>query len=164
VPERFLGNWITKCKHLGRITDELYTRVVNAAIARREKRGSKDTFIDKVLDYKEYNFSFHELLYLTGSVLDAGTDTTAASVMNMIQLMCVYPDVLKRAQAEIDAVIGEERSPVWNDFANLPIINQLVKEGQRFRPVTPIGFPHKLDEGNRTYPPKSHFEHLITGH
>ncbi|PTD02528.1 Cytochrome P450 monooxygenase patH [Fusarium culmorum] len=146
VPERFLGNWRTLCTDLGDATDKLYTSILQEVIERRKIKGPRDTFADKVLDLKEREFSFHELMYLTGSVLDAGTDTTAATLMNMIQLACVYPGVLTRAHAEIDMVVGEERTPTWDDFPKLPFINQLIKETHRLRTVSPITFPHKLLE------------------
>ncbi|KAK2682035.1 hypothetical protein RAB80_003828 [Fusarium oxysporum f. sp. vasinfectum] len=93
--------------------------------------------------FLEYDFSFHELMYLTGSVLDAGTDTASSVLITLIQMLCAYPEILKRAHAEINMVVVEDRTPVWDDFAKLPYINQLIKETQRLRPATPIAFPHK---------------------
>ncbi|EXM15828.1 hypothetical protein RAB80_003813 [Fusarium oxysporum f. sp. vasinfectum] len=146
VPERFLGNWRTLCIDLGEATDKLYTSILQAVIERRKIKGPRDTFTDKALDLEEHEFSFHQLMYLTGSILDAGTDTTAATLMNMIQLVCIYPGVLTRAHAEIDMVVSEERTPAWDDFPKLPFINQLIKETHRLRTVSPITFPHKLLE------------------
>uniref|UniRef100_A0A4E9E815 Cytochrome P450 n=1 Tax=Gibberella zeae TaxID=5518 RepID=A0A4E9E815_GIBZA len=83
---------------------------------------------------------------ILGAVLDAGTDTTSSVLITLIQMLCAYPDCLKRAHAEIDMVVGDERTPVWDDFAKLPYINQLMKETQRIRPATPISFPHKVLE------------------
>lgn len=52
-----------------------------------------------------------------------------------------------RAQAEIDAAIDDDRSPEWSDFAKLPYINMIIKESHRWRPVSPLGVPHALGEG-----------------
>jgi cytochrome P450 family 619 len=52
-----------------------------------------------------------------------------------------------KAQAEIDAVVGEGRSPTWEDYASLPYVAATVKEAMRWRPVTPLAFPHCLAEG-----------------
>ena len=54
-----------------------------------------------------------------------------------------------RAQAEIDAVIGYDRSPQWSDFPKLPYINMMIKEAHRWRPVLPLGVVHGLSEGER---------------
>ena len=60
--------------------------------------------------------------------------------------MAAYPDVQKKAQAEIDSVMGEDRSPTWQDYQQLPYVAQCVKETMRWRPVTPLTFPHALAE------------------
>ncbi|KAL2061086.1 hypothetical protein VTL71DRAFT_9138 [Oculimacula yallundae] len=146
VPERFLGNWVTLCTDLQKASDKLYTSILEAVIERRKNQATQDTFVDRCLDNKEYEFSFHELMYITGAVLDAGTDTTSSILITLIQMLCAYPDCLKRAHAEIDMVVGEGRTPVWDDFPKLPFVNQLIKETQRFRPATPIAFPHKALE------------------
>ncbi|PTD02296.1 Cytochrome P450 monooxygenase yanC [Fusarium culmorum] len=143
VPERFLGNWVTLCTDLGKASDNLYMSILESVIERRKTKAPRDTFADRCLDNKEYEFSLHELMYLTGAVLDAGTDTTSSVLITLIQMLCAYPDCLKRAHAEIDMVVGDERTPVWDDFAKLPYINQLMKETQRIRPATPISFPIK---------------------
>ena len=53
--------------------------------------------------------------------------------------MAMYPDVQKKAQAEIDAVIGRDRLPDLNDMDSLPFINAIVKETLRWQPVVPMG-------------------------
>ena len=56
------------------------------------------------------------------------------------------PEIQRKAQAEIDAVVGPDRSPVWKDYSRLPYVAQCVKEAMRWRPVTPLAFPHALAE------------------
>jgi len=54
----------------------------------------------------------------------------------------LYPDVQKKAQAELDSVIGRERLPTLEDRPNLPFIDAVCKEVLRWRPATPLGtFP-----------------------
>ncbi len=56
------------------------------------------------------------------------------------------PEIQRKAQKQIDDVCGEDRSPNWSDYANLPYVAQCVKESMRWRPVTPLAFPHALAE------------------
>ena len=56
--------------------------------------------------------------------------------------MVVYPDVQKRAQAELDVVVGRSRVPTFGDFQHLHYIRAIVKEVLRWRPVGPAGLPH----------------------
>ena len=53
--------------------------------------------------------------------------------------MTMYPDAQRRAQAEIDAVVGNERLPTMFDRESLPYIDALVKEVFRWNPVAPLG-------------------------
>ena len=56
--------------------------------------------------------------------------------------MVTYPDVQKRAQEEIDSVVGRTRIPTFADLPHLPYIRAMVKEALRWRPVDPLGLPH----------------------
>ena len=51
----------------------------------------------------------------------------------------LYPEVQKKAQAEIDAVIGPNRLPDFDDRPSLPYVNALVKELMRWHLVGPVG-------------------------
>ena len=53
--------------------------------------------------------------------------------------MALYPEVQKKAQAEIDTVIGPNRLPDFGDRPSLPYINAVVKEVMRWHLVTPLG-------------------------
>lgn len=66
-----------------------------------------------------------------------------------------------RAQAEIDAHIGTDNSPTWDDFAKLSYINCIIKEGHRWRPVSPLGVPHAVAEGSSGHPQRQNHERLL---
>ena len=53
--------------------------------------------------------------------------------------MALYPDVQKKAQAEIDALVGPNRLPDFEDRPSLPYINAVVKEVMRWHSVAPFG-------------------------
>lgn len=53
--------------------------------------------------------------------------------------MTVYPEVQRRAQAEVDSVIGPDRLPTADDLSSLPYVAAVFKEVQRFGPVAPVG-------------------------
>ena len=53
--------------------------------------------------------------------------------------MALYPDVQKKAQAEIDAVVGLNRLPDFHDRPSLPYINAVIKESSRWNLVVPLG-------------------------
>ena len=60
-------------------------------------------------------------------------------MMNFVLAMLLYPDVMRKAQAELDAVVGRDRLPTFEDRKNLHYIRAMVKEVLRWRPVGPLG-------------------------
>ena len=60
--------------------------------------------------------------------------------------MVAFPEVQRRAQAEIDAVVGRDRLPTFADAPRLPYVRAIVKEVQRWRPTAPFGMPHAATE------------------
>ncbi|KAM0293698.1 hypothetical protein HYE67_007906 [Fusarium culmorum] len=83
----------------------------------------------------------------TAAIMYAGgADTTVSTIQSFILAMMVYPEVLKKAQAEIDNVIGPDRLPGFEDRENLPYINGMVKESLRWMPAVPMGAAHKADD------------------
>lgn len=53
--------------------------------------------------------------------------------------MVLFPEAQRKAQAEIDRVIGPNRLPTLADREDLPYVDALVKEVYRFNPVAPLG-------------------------
>lgn len=80
------------------------------------------------------------------SVYSAGLDTTVSALRVLFVAMLVYPDIQKRAQDELDSVIGRERLPTFEDRLKLPFIDAVCKEVLRWRPVSPAGVPHTVTQ------------------
>ena len=53
--------------------------------------------------------------------------------------MQLYPEIQRKAQKELDAVIGTERLPNMQDMSRLPYIRCVVKEVLRWIPAVPLG-------------------------
>jgi cytochrome P450 len=54
-------------------------------------------------------------------------------------MVSLYPEIAKKAQAEIDAAIGRERIPTLHDRNILPYTDALVQEVMRMCPPGPLG-------------------------
>ena len=61
-------------------------------------------------------------------------------------LIAKNPHVQKKAQEEIDRVIGRNRLPGVNDRPDLPYIEAIYRELLRYEPPLGIGLPHSLME------------------
>lgn len=148
VPERFFNNWITRSRNVGAMMDVLYGKMVLQVKKRRLKIGSKNSFLDGVLDQQEkLGLNQNELNFLCGVMMEGGSDTSSSIILAFLHAMIKFPQVQRKAQHEIDSIIGEDRSPLWSDYARLPYVGQIVKETMRWRPVTPLAFPHATNNG-----------------
>jgi cytochrome P450 len=56
--------------------------------------------------------------------------------------MLLYPEVQRKAQDQLDTVVGRDRLPTFEDLDSLPYIQATVKEMLRWQPVTPLGLSH----------------------
>ncbi|KAI9459922.1 cytochrome P450 [Lactarius psammicola] len=86
------------------------------------------------------------LVGVLGSLYSAGADTTVSSMMTFLIACLLHPDLQKKAQVEIDAVVGRERLPSFEDRPRLPFVDAMCKEVLRWRPVVPLGVPHAATE------------------
>jgi len=81
-----------------------------------------------------------ELIKFAANTLYAGgTDTITASIAVFFLAMTLYPEVQKKAQREIDEVIGKDRLPCLADRDKLPYLGAVYKEVLRWQSIGPVG-------------------------
>ncbi|KAH8804413.1 putative cytochrome P450 [Xylogone sp. PMI_703] len=147
LPQAFFGNWVSRSQNVGNEMNKLYSSVVDRVRKRRELVGSKGSLIDLVLDQNDkLALNPHEIYFLGGVLMEGGSDTSSSIIIAFIHAMTKWNDILRKAQDEIDAVVGEDRTPVWSDYEKLPYIATVVKESMRWRPAVPLAFPHAVAE------------------
>ena len=56
---------------------------------------------------------------------------TVSTLQTFILAMALFPDVRKKAQEEIDRVVGSDRLPEHQDRERLPYVNAVMREGLR---------------------------------
>lgn len=66
--------------------------------------------------------------HLGMNILEAGSDTTAAFLQSLVLLFAAHPEVVTRAQKELDAAVGDSRLPILSDLEQCPYITAIVKE------------------------------------
>ncbi|KAI5854501.1 cytochrome P450 [Durotheca rogersii] len=101
--------------------------------------------VDLVKIQKAEGLSDDSAAYISGSLLQAGAETTAGILVGFIQAMLIFPDVAKAAQVELDRVCGD-RMPDLNDVPNLPYIRACAKESLRWMPGFMLGIPHAVTQ------------------
>ena len=84
--------------------------------------------------------------YQAGGLVEAGAETTSAYLNTMLSLLVRHPEVARRAQEELDRVVGRERMPGFGDEERLPYLRAVIKETMRTTPPNKIGIHHATSE------------------
>ncbi|KDQ62054.1 hypothetical protein JAAARDRAFT_448042 [Jaapia argillacea MUCL 33604] len=106
---------------------------------------AQPSFASTLLENTELTEEQEESIKWTAAALyGGGSDTTVSSIYTFFLAMTLYPEVQKKAQAELDTVVGTDRLPSPADREHLPYVDALVKEVYRWHPVGPLGLPHRL--------------------
>lgn len=114
----------------------------------REKGILKPCFSTGMYEAQQKDpFSDDQAAYIAGTLLEAGSETTSSTLYAFIQAMLLFPDVQRRAQNEIEKVVGCDRLPLMEDLADLQYIRGCMKESLRWMPTAILGaVPHAVTQ------------------
>ncbi|EJU02479.1 cytochrome P450 [Dacryopinax primogenitus] len=152
VMPSWMVSWRKQTDCLNAQERQLTSELMQKLSSRRKARQvGTNSFMEQILDNsKEFGLTDNMMHTLPLLILQAGADTTACAMLSVILLLLGQDDVLAKAHAELDAVVGRHRLPVLSDMEYLPYIRAIIKESERLRPTNPLGFPHAATE-DQTY-------------
>ncbi len=81
--------------------------------------------------------SDENIRYQMVTFLAAGHETTSGLLSFVLYFLVKHPNVMARAQAEVDRVLGTGTAPRFEHLAQLPYIEQVLKETLRIWPSSP---------------------------
>ncbi|KAJ2934714.1 hypothetical protein H1R20_g2365, partial [Candolleomyces eurysporus] len=93
---------------------------------------------------KDDAFTEDVLRNTLGVLYAGGSDTTVSTMATCILGLLEHPEVVKKAQMQLDSVVKSGHLPDLDDEPSLPYITAIMKEALRWREVTPFGVPHAL--------------------
>ena len=70
---------------------------------------------------------------------DSDSIQTVTAITILFLALVIYPEVQKKAQAELDAVVGRDRLPTFDDRPRLPYIEAICREVARWHVTEPMG-------------------------
>lgn len=79
-------------------------------------------------------------------ILTTNLTQTTSVVKSILLAMALFPEVQRKAQSELDIVVGPHRLPEFSDLDSLPYIRAVVMEAWRWMPIAPLGFPRGASE------------------
>ncbi|KAL4252232.1 cytochrome P450 family protein [Abortiporus biennis] len=112
-------------------------------------------YVSNLLDTEELTPEKEDIIqWSAASIYTGAADTTVASIYAFYLAMTLYPDIQRKAQEEIDQVLGSTstyngidlRLPTNADRDQLPYVNAVVSEVLRWHSVVPLGVPHATSE------------------
>nr|AGX15389.1 flavonoid 3' monooxygenase [Plectranthus barbatus] len=129
-----------------------FDRIFETIIEQREKmcgeeRESKD-FLQILLQQMKDGGDSKTPLTLTHvkallmDMVVGGTDTTSNSVEYALAEMMNKPQILKKAQQELEAVVGRDNIVEESHISKLPYLYAVMKESLRLHPALPLFVPH----------------------
>ncbi|XP_023738990.1 cytochrome P450 81Q32 [Lactuca sativa] len=109
----------------------------------------KNTMIKVLLQLQKTNPEYYTDEVIRGFVLNlltAGTDTSGTTMEWALSLLVNHPHVIKKAQKEIDSLVGKDCLVKESDMSKLPYIRCIVNETLRMYPPLPLLVPHESSE------------------
>ncbi|XP_022102672.1 cytochrome P450 2J2-like [Acanthaster planci] len=104
-------------------------------------------FSEKDLD-SEPVFTESNVWRFIQDIFFAGTETTALSLLWILHLVTMHPEIQEKVQVEIDDVIGRARQPTTSDMVSMPYTQATILEVIRHRPVIPVYHRESPPDGN----------------
>ncbi|KAJ7844866.1 cytochrome P450 [Mycena olivaceomarginata] len=142
----FLSPWRAEARHKHQLELNLYGRLSLGVKARMEKDAGIECFTARLWDQqKKQGLTDKELFYVAGTAFIAGTDTSSISLLWFVVAMALYPEAMKKAQAEIDLIFDSDTLPRFSKMEDLPYCCALIREVLRWGPAAPLSIPHYLD-------------------
>ncbi|CAN0922450.1 Cytochrome P450 81Q32 [Linum grandiflorum] len=132
--------------------DEFFQKLIDErrsfSKAKMENSTGK-TMIDSFLRLQESDPDIYSDDIIKGQVMTmitAGTDTSSATMEWAMSLLLNNPDILNKARAELDHVVGNNRLIDECDYPKLPYLQSIISETLRLYPVAPLLVAHNSSE------------------
>lgn len=140
--------WYGRELRQGHIEDHsLFQRQLDAVKLQMKSPDAGPSFGKFLLDREtDFGLSEAEMAFLAGGFFTAGSDTTALSICNSILAAARHPEAQAMVHAELDEMVGSHRVPTFDDDESLPVLRAFILESMRWRPLVPMGLPHRATE------------------
>ncbi|KAJ6068867.1 hypothetical protein N7499_010754 [Penicillium canescens] len=91
-----------------------------------------------------HNLEWGEIVGEIGAIIDAGADTTAIALTQLIDLLIRHPEHLETLRQEVDGVLTEDEIVApYDTVKHLPFLRACLDEAMRVIPPTSAGLPRR---------------------
>ncbi|KAF7369234.1 putative cytochrome P450 [Mycena venus] len=142
VPECW-AEWKTVAQSVRKLQRDMYFNLLDKTQERLQKGEPNGSYVEELIERQgELKLDREMIGYLGGVLIETGSETTTSYLQSLVLALVAYPEAQKKAQEEIDRVVGEHRMPTLDDLEHMPYVRAMILETHRFRPVAPFGIPH----------------------
>jgi cytochrome P450 len=148
LPQIFFGNWRSFGKKCHEHDAPIYLRLWGDLKKEVQDGTAKPCFCKDFYksDPEKQGLDTLQAAYQAGGLVEAGSETTSAALNTFLNFATLNQHVVKKAQEEVDRVVGPDRYPTWEDEENLPYIRAIIKELLRMRPPNKVRMHHATTE------------------
>ncbi|XP_050375298.1 geraniol 8-hydroxylase-like [Argentina anserina] len=111
---------------------------------------TRNDMLDTLLNISEdpernEDLDMTQVQHLIVDLFVAGTDTTSGTMEWAMAELLRNPEVMLKARAELDEVIGKGKLVEESDIARLPYLQAIIKETFRLHPTVPLLLPRRAE-------------------
>ncbi|KAI9459465.1 cytochrome P450 [Lactarius psammicola] len=122
IPESF-AKWKREGRKSFKEHTNMFNGLLNSVRSDVSKGCERPSLSASLIKNSDRNgLSNQEMAWLIGTLYTAGAETTYTSLTWWALAMVAHPEIQRRAQAELDAVVGCARPPTFSDASNLSYI------------------------------------------
>ncbi|XP_057536942.1 cytochrome P450 CYP82D47-like isoform X2 [Amaranthus tricolor] len=111
------------------------------------KKGRGSNEVEQKQDFMDVMLGIFEAggkkSFIHQNLILAGADTIGVTLTWALSLLLNNKDILKKAQAELDTVVGNERHVEESDLKSLVYLQAILKESMRLYPPGPLSVPRE---------------------
>ncbi|KAL9813167.1 putative cytochrome P450 [Arabidopsis thaliana] len=130
--------------------DQMFDRIINQRLGmdRDSSDGRAVDFLDVLLKVKDEEaektkLTMNDVKAVLMDMVLGGTDTSLHVIEFAMAELLHNPDIMKRAQQEVDKVVGKEKVVEESHISKLPYILAIMKETLRLHTVAPLLVPRR---------------------
>ncbi|EOA15128.1 hypothetical protein CARUB_v10028503mg [Capsella rubella] len=150
VLSRFdLQGLVKRMKRPAQRMDQMFDRIINQRLGMdRDSDGRTVDFLDVLLKVKDEEddktkLTMNDVKALLMDMVLAGTDTSLHVIEFAMAELLQNPDIMKRAQQELDKVVGTYKVVEEYHISKLPYILAIMKETLRLHTIIPLLVPRR---------------------
>ncbi|XP_048092139.1 steroid 17-alpha-hydroxylase/17,20 lyase [Alosa alosa] len=136
---------LEKLKACVKVRDSLLTTKLEEhkeSLTPGDPRDLLDALLEGRSSDGENGLSDDHVLMTAAEAFGAGVETTSTTILWAVAFLLHHPEVQERVQAELDECVGAERAPLLSDRTQMPVLDSVMCEVMRIRPVSPLLIPH----------------------